>query len=112
MCPGHPASGKVALPAFPLRRSGERKLCKIRKSPTPEASEMSTIKGKAGYGPQNVPILATGTDLADQLNEVLTLSEAAAYLRVAEAEVLRLVLLQELPGRQIGNEWRFLKAGL
>jgi excisionase family DNA binding protein len=73
---------------------------------------MSTIKGKAGYGPQNVPVHATGTHPADHLNEVLTLSEAAAYLRVAEAEVLRLVHLQELPGRQIGNEWRFLKAGL
>ncbi len=73
---------------------------------------MSTIKGKPGFGPQNSPIPATGTDLADQSIEVLTLSEAAAYLRVAEADVLRLVHHQELPGRQIGKEWRFLKAGL
>jgi excisionase family DNA binding protein len=48
----------------------------------------------------------------DPLIEVLTTSEAAAYLRVAEAEVLRMAVHQELPGRRIGNEWRFLKAGL
>jgi excisionase family DNA binding protein len=44
--------------------------------------------------------------------EVFTLAEAAAYLRVAEADVLHLAKVQELPGRRIGNEWRFLKAGL
>jgi excisionase family DNA binding protein len=46
------------------------------------------------------------------VGEVLTLAEAATYLRVAEEDVLRLVQLQNLPGRQIQNEWRFLKAGL
>jgi len=44
--------------------------------------------------------------------DVLTLSEAAAYLRVAEGDVLRQAQMQDLPGRQIGNEWRFLRAGL
>jgi excisionase family DNA binding protein len=44
--------------------------------------------------------------------EVLTLSEAAIYLRVAEEDVVRLVHLQALPGRRIGSDWRFLKAGL
>jgi excisionase family DNA binding protein len=44
--------------------------------------------------------------------DVLTLSEAATYLRVAEADVLRLANLNELPGRRIGGGWRFLKAGL
>jgi excisionase family DNA binding protein len=44
--------------------------------------------------------------------EVLTLAEAAAYLRVPEAEVVRLVRQQDLPGRLIGPEWRFLKSAL
>ncbi len=44
--------------------------------------------------------------------EVLSLSEAAAYLRLPEEEVLRLVREQELPGRQAGPEWRFLKAAI
>ena len=41
--------------------------------------------------------------------EVLTLAEAAAYLRVPEAEVVELVQSQGLPGRCIAGEWRFLR---
>jgi excisionase family DNA binding protein len=41
--------------------------------------------------------------------EVLTLGEAAAYLRLPEADVLRLVQQHGLPGRHHGAEWRFLK---
>jgi excisionase family DNA binding protein len=44
--------------------------------------------------------------------EVLTLGEAAAYLRLSEAEVLRLVDDQHLPARQLGKEWRFLKTAI
>ena len=44
--------------------------------------------------------------------EVLTLAEAAAYLRVAEPEVLRMIQEQGLPGRRIASEWRFLKSAL
>jgi excisionase family DNA binding protein len=44
--------------------------------------------------------------------EVLSLSEAATYLRLPEEAVLRLVREQELPGRQAGTEWRFLKAAI
>ena len=44
--------------------------------------------------------------------EVLTLAETAAYLRLPEADVLRLVDEQALPTRRLGNEWRFLKAAI
>jgi len=44
--------------------------------------------------------------------DVMTLPEAAAYLRLAEADVLRLVAEQDLPGRQLGSEWRFLKSAI
>ena len=44
--------------------------------------------------------------------EVFTLSEAAAYLRVTEADFLRLVHDQALPGRRFGTEWRFLKSAI
>lgn len=44
--------------------------------------------------------------------EVLNLSEAAAFLRLDERDVLNLVHEQGLPGRQVGEEWRFLKAAL
>jgi excisionase family DNA binding protein len=44
--------------------------------------------------------------------EVLTLAEAAAYLRLSEPDVLRLVREQGLPARQLGSEWRFLKTAI
>jgi excisionase family DNA binding protein len=46
------------------------------------------------------------------LGEVLTLPEAASYLRLSEADVLRLVEDQWLPTRRLGNEWRFLKTAI
>jgi excisionase family DNA binding protein len=44
--------------------------------------------------------------------EVLTLEEAARYLRLSEEDVLASVAEQGLPGRRIGGQWRFLKLGL
>lgn len=46
------------------------------------------------------------------VSEVLTLAEAAAYLRLSEEDLVRLVREQGLPGRRLGQEWRFLKAAL
>jgi excisionase family DNA binding protein len=46
------------------------------------------------------------------LYDVLTLEEAAAYLRVAETDVLNLVQRRVLPGRRVGEQWRFLRAAL
>jgi excisionase family DNA binding protein len=42
----------------------------------------------------------------------LTLPEVAAYLRLPETDVLRLVDEQALPARHLGNEWRFFKAAV
>jgi excisionase family DNA binding protein len=44
--------------------------------------------------------------------EVLTLEEAAAFLRVPQDAVMRMVVEQALPGRRIEGEWRFLRAAL
>jgi len=44
--------------------------------------------------------------------EVLTLAEAALYLRLSESDVIELVRSQGLPGRFTGGEWRFLKAAI
>ena len=43
--------------------------------------------------------------------EVLTLAEAAAYLRLPEKDVIA-AAAQGLPGRLVGGQWRFLKAAL
>jgi len=66
---------------------------KLKPDPTPQ--------------PQLQPASANGT-----AEEVLTLAEAAAYLRFPEADVLRLVDEQALPARRLGNEWRFLKEAI
>ena len=42
----------------------------------------------------------------------MTLPEAAAYMRVSEEELVRLVHRQNLPGRLLESGWRFLKSGL
>ncbi len=44
--------------------------------------------------------------------EVLTLAEAAAYLRLAEADVVNLATSAGLPGRRVNTDWRFFKAAI
>lgn len=46
------------------------------------------------------------------LPDVLTLEEAAEYLRVSEPVVVELATKHELPGRKIGQQWRFHRQGL
>jgi excisionase family DNA binding protein len=70
---------------------------------------MATTKTKSAKQIENDPTAANGVVSAV---EVLTLKEAAAYLRIAESEVIRMVDQQSLPGRLIGTEWRFLKPAL
>jgi excisionase family DNA binding protein len=59
--------------------------------------------------PAPVPRAETTNGRAD---EVLTLTEAAAYLRLTESDVVGLTHTQGLPGRCVSGEWRFLKAAL
>ncbi|MDQ6777674.1 MAG: helix-turn-helix domain-containing protein [Actinomycetota bacterium] len=44
--------------------------------------------------------------------EILTAVEAAALLRVDDGELIAAAQRGELPGRQIGEEWRFSRAAL
>ena len=44
--------------------------------------------------------------------EVLTLQEAARYLRLPPASVKKYAERGDIPGRQIGKQWRFLKSAL
>ena len=69
---------------------------------------MSATKTKAGKRTTNgrapLPAIESGA--------VLSLTEAAAYLRVSEEAVLRMVRSQGLAGRNIGDEWRFLRSAV
>jgi hypothetical protein len=51
---------------------------------------------------------ANGTVAGD----VLTLAEAAAYLRLAEKDVIAAASAQGLPGRMVAGEWRFFKGAI
>ena len=47
-----------------------------------------------------------------QGDEVLTLAEAAAFLRVPEEALTELLDRRAIPAQKIGGEWRFLKRAL
>jgi len=47
-----------------------------------------------------------------QFGEVLNLRETAEYLRVCEATVYPYAKKGKLPGRKMGNKWRFSKQAL
>ena len=53
-------------------------------------------------------------DLGEVMSEldVLTLEDAAAYLKVEYGMIRRLIKEQALPGRKVGDEWRFLRGAL
>lgn len=44
--------------------------------------------------------------------EVLTAEEAAQFLRIGREELLALTLAGQVPGRMVGNGWRFSRAAL
>lgn len=50
--------------------------------------------------------------LAEQEPEVLEGAEAAALLRLAEDDLIKAAQAGELPGRQIGKQWRFSRSAL
>src|SRR5437867_3705060 len=73
-----------------------------------ESTTMAQTPMKRRSSKSPVPQVACALHPQATLTEVLTLAEAAAYLRVSEADVVRLAQQQDLPGRLIGTEWRFL----
>jgi excisionase family DNA binding protein len=70
---------------------------------------MPRVKTKPPSPPSNASPLPA---IAAKTVDVLTLEEAAAYLRTSPEEVLRLVREQGLPGRRVGEDYRFLKAAV
>jgi len=68
-----------------------------------------TKKEQPGQRSQSQP---PPTSVNGPAREVLTLAEAAEYLRLPEADVVGLVHSQGLPGSCIANEWRFLEAAI
>lgn len=69
---------------------------------------MPSPKAKTDRKSRNGTVRASAAPPA----EVLTLAEAAAFLRISEAEVLQLVRERRLPGRSVADDWRFLKSAV
>jgi excisionase family DNA binding protein len=79
------------------------------KTPTRRAVAMPRTKKLKS---DSVRSAQSQSDVNGPASEVLTLAEAAAYLRLGEAEVLRLIDEQALPARRLGTELRFLKSAI
>ena len=52
------------------------------------------------------------TGRTSSLPDVLNLAEAARFLKLPVKTVERLATEEELPGRKIGKEWRFLRVAI
>jgi excisionase family DNA binding protein len=73
---------------------------------------MPRTKKNVRPAPRTAPSAPPAMMVNESAGEVLTLREAAAYLRLSETDVRRLVEEQGLPARQLGEEWRFLKSAI
>lgn len=73
---------------------------------------MTQTKSKSSRKPRGRPPAPSTSRPSANSSEVLTLAETAAFLRVSEQDVLRLVVEQGLPSRKIADDWRFLKAAV
>src|SRR4051812_45818475 len=63
--------------------------------------------------PERKPEPAPAAPANGQAGEVLSLAEAAAYLRLSEKDVMAAVTTQGLPARQmVSGEWRFFKGAI
>ena len=73
------------------------------------ATAIKSSKKARTKSPSTIPKLARSTN---GTADVLTLAEAAEYLRVSETDVLAAIAEQSLPARQVGKDWRILKSAL
>ena len=82
-----------------LRRLGAEAPGALPRRVVVEADEPQLVVGHHSFRPADLP-------------DVLTPAQAATLLHVDEAAVLALAEAGELPGRRIGEEWRFARAAL
>ena len=82
-----------------LRRLGADAPGALPRRVVVEADDPQLVVGHHSFRPADLP-------------DVLTPEQAAALLQVDEADVLALAETGTLPGRRIGDEWRFARAAL
>jgi excisionase family DNA binding protein len=74
-------------------------LASLRRTITVESADESLVVGQHSFLPNEVP-------------EVMTLADVAELLQADEATVEALADKGELPGRRIGDEWRFARSAV
>jgi excisionase family DNA binding protein len=77
-----------------------------------EANYMPPTKSKSTKPTDAAAPTVVAYPASRENDEVLTLAEAAAFLRVKEATILQAIREEGLPARQLGADWRFLKSAL
>lgn len=50
--------------------------------------------------------------MLDRENEVLTIDELSAYLKIAKSTLYKLAQEGKLPSQKVGKHWRFSKAAI
>ncbi|MGZ4270640.1 MAG: helix-turn-helix domain-containing protein [Solirubrobacteraceae bacterium] len=69
--------------------------------------------GRLVVSPLSPDVVVGRADFAPaQASDVLTPAQAAELLQAGEAAVIALAESGELPGRQVGGEWRFLRGAV
>jgi excisionase family DNA binding protein len=104
--------------AFELKRSKQDIVSALVSRYVDPASPASMDALRALDAGGRVQPLTSGTlalghhDFRPDAREVLTVADAAALLQVEEEVVERLAADGELPGRRIGEQWRFTRQAI
>lgn len=105
--------------AFELRRSKQDIVSALVSRYVDPASpaSMAALRALDGSGgrvqaPASAPLALGHHDFRPDAREVLTVVDAAALLQVEEEVVERLAADGELPGRRIGEQWRFTRQAI
>jgi hypothetical protein len=65
-----------------------------------------------GQGPVRAGLASSASTTAAEVSEILTLLEAAAFLRISEEDLKADALAGRVPGRLVAGQWRFSRSAL
>jgi excisionase family DNA binding protein len=116
-----PAADKLDRAAFELRTSKQDLVAGlVSRYVDPDSPSSLRALKRIGGGTRRVVVESADDTLtvghhsfvpADG-NEVLTRAEAAGLLRVDEEAIEQLAAAADLPGRRLGDDWRFSRAAI
>ena len=85
---------------------------KPKSSSKKERPKMKPSRGEMSKAANDPPPDSTNGVHLPATSDVMTLAEAAAFLRAPEAVVEQMANEGKLPGRKVGVEWRFIQSAL